>query len=185
MPGAGRKGLSIDTYFDERLPRWVVSDEQKLKQILINLLNNAVKHSKAGDIMGRATVDESAGQRCTICVHDCGPGISGDDAQRIFEPFERAVDNSSTAGGAGLGLAISKRYARALGGDVWLADSSPEGSTFCFSFRYRPGVREEQTELQTAGRIEAVEPAYLPVRVLIADDRASNRRGTGMRSAGS
>jgi signal transduction histidine kinase/CheY-like chemotaxis protein len=175
LPSARSKGLNVETSVDDDLPQWIVGDEQKLKQILINLLNNAIKHSKSGDIRIRATADRDEGPRCVVSVRDCGPGIDSDDVERIFEPFERAHATSATVGGAGLGLAISRRYAQAMGGNAWLEHSTPEGSTFSFSFRYRSGTIQTTTALPDNETIEAVDPTYLPVKILVADDRPSNR----------
>jgi signal transduction histidine kinase len=116
---------------------YVLTDSGKLRQILLNLLSNAVKFTDSGDITVRLRV--RSGEGFTIDVADTGPGIPLDDQQRIFEPFVQ-LDPSNTRekGGAGLGLAVSRRLARLLGGDL-LVDSEPgRGSVFTLALPGQP-----------------------------------------------
>jgi signal transduction histidine kinase len=123
--------------FGATLPALFV-DEEKLRQIVINLLSNAAKFTARGTI--RLSV-RTSGDRVAIAVSDTGIGIAGDKLELIFEEFEQA-DASSTRvyGGTGLGLAIARRLARLMGGDVEAESSPGRGSTFTLSLpmRYRP-----------------------------------------------
>ncbi len=125
-PLAEQKGLPIETRL-EGSPR-LYSDEDRVKQILVNLLNNAVKFTKEGSVT--ATVTEDGGQ-VFFSVTDSGIGISEPNLSQIFESF-RQIDGSSTReyGGTGMGLAISRRLARLLGGDLTARSELGRGSTF-------------------------------------------------------
>jgi PAS domain S-box-containing protein len=135
------------------LPRQVLklrSDRQKLKQILVNLLSNALKYTKDGqvDIMAEP---ESERSRLLLKVKDTGVGISPDDHTRIFEPFQQAKRViTRPQGGTGLGLAISRRLARMLGGDISLESALGAGSTFTVEIPLRVRARA------AAGRAESL-----------------------------
>jgi signal transduction histidine kinase len=102
-------------------------DPRAVTQILVNLIGNAVRYSPT---QGTVRITASRGQRANICVADEGPGVAPTDRQRIFEPFEQAA---SSNGGAGLGLAISRRLARSMGGDILLDSLPGQGARFTLS----------------------------------------------------
>jgi signal transduction histidine kinase len=105
-------------------------DEQRITQVLLNLVGNAIKFTEAGEVAIAASAENGA---FTVAVRDTGPGIAVADQTRIFEEFQQA-DNSSTRskGGTGLGLAISKRIIEMHGGRIWVESNQGEGSTFAF-----------------------------------------------------
>jgi PAS domain S-box-containing protein len=115
---AENKGLSLVVKLCDDLPAAVVSDESKVRQVLINLLGNAVKFTERGSVTWHIrTIQESEGRRLFITVEDTGPGISGADFGRLFDKFVQ-TSQGIRAGGTGLGLAISREFARLLGGDI-------------------------------------------------------------------
>ncbi len=173
-PIALKKGVRLDAQIEDDLPEWIVSDEQKIRQVLINLVNNAIKYSDSGTIVLHATTT-SEEPKCIISISDSGPGIDKEHQERIFEPFEQIQTNGHSRSGTGLGLAISRTFARALGGELKLEESTNSGSTFSFSFRYAIGNREEKKNEPITRRVAAVRSSDLPVKVLVADDRPSNR----------
>jgi signal transduction histidine kinase len=125
------------------LPR-MKSDRQKLKQILVNLLSNALKYTKDGtvEILART---ESAANRIQLSVRDTGAGIAPEDHTRIFEPFQQAKRViTRPQGGTGLGLAISRRLARMLGGDISVQSQLGAGSTFTVALPVRVRTRAPQ-----------------------------------------
>jgi signal transduction histidine kinase len=127
MPHARKKGLSLVCEPGD-LPR-ITCDREKLRQCLINLVNNSVKFTPAN---GTITVGaEQQGERMALFVRDTGIGISDENQRRIFETFYQ-VDGSSTReyGGAGLGLAIVKSFVEAHGGEVRVASQPEKGATF-------------------------------------------------------
>lgn len=127
-PTATREGLALRV--EHRRDGTVRSDRAKVRQILLNLLSNALKFTEEGEVAVRVDTEPEEG-RIVVHVRDTGPGIPPDALDRIFKPFVQA-DQSSTreVGGTGLGLAISRRWARMLGGDLTVESTLGEGSTF-------------------------------------------------------
>jgi two-component system cell cycle sensor histidine kinase PleC len=125
---AARKGVALK--LDNAGPVEIVSDARALRQILLNLIGNAVKFSPAESVVDIRLVTPGNG-RLHLSIADRGPGISTSDFKRIFEPFWQAGDTYSRAyGGVGLGLAIAQRLAEALGGSIAVESRKGEGSTF-------------------------------------------------------
>ncbi|HVQ16739.1 MAG TPA: ATP-binding protein, partial [Vicinamibacterales bacterium] len=113
------------------------SDRQKVKQVLVNLLSNALKFTATGAIRIDASLETGHGP-WRITVHDTGVGIADADRERIFEAFEQAGPPGTVSAGSGLGLAISRRLARLLGGDVALGRTAGAGSTFVLTLPIEP-----------------------------------------------
>ena len=121
-------GLELRSGIEGALPRSFIGDPARIKQILANLVSNALKFTSAGSVSLQARYD---GRQCVIDVIDTGEGVPDDKRDVIFEPFVQAESKvSRRAGGAGLGLPISRRLSEAMGGSVVLVNSSPAGSTF-------------------------------------------------------
>ncbi len=130
FPLAKQKNLEIIFEIVGSIPAQVQTDPVKLRHIFLNIIGNAIKFSDVGPITVRAGLTED--DKLCFDVEDKGSGLSRDQSEHLFEPFTQ-VDSSMTrkVGGSGLGLALARRYARALGGDVQLTASTPgEGSTF-------------------------------------------------------
>jgi signal transduction histidine kinase/CheY-like chemotaxis protein len=139
-PRAQDKGLEIATSIAPGMTRQLVGDGARVRQVVLNLANNALKFTERGGVGVRAAL---VAGRVRIEVIDTGPGVPADMRERIFEDFEQGDDSRTRAGsGAGLGLAISRRIAQAMGGSLHLASTGPEGSTFSFEFPLR--VAEQQ-----------------------------------------
>ena len=133
QPEVQKKGL--DFYYVVRaLPFWVLLDSTRLKQVLLNLLANAVKFTEQGEITFRAA-SSTAGQdiQLVFSVTDTGVGISSEDQDNLFHPFTRVGDHSRDQNGAGLGLAISQRLVNRMGGDIKVRSEPGMGSTFSFN----------------------------------------------------
>ncbi len=123
-PLAAEKGLSFATRIDPEVPEHIVADEVRLRQILINLLGNAVKFTEDGGIELLVIYHES---RLIATVTDTGPGISAEDQENVFRAFERGSHRAET--GAGLGLTITLRLAKLMGGEISLDSSPGQGCT--------------------------------------------------------
>jgi signal transduction histidine kinase len=131
---------TVNLTLPQDLPR-LKSDRQKLKQILVNLLSNALKYTKDGTVEIHATHHPEGG-RIALAVRDTGVGIAPEDHTRIFEPFQQAKRViTRPQGGTGLGLAISRRLARMLGGDIGVESQLGAGSTFTVQFPVRVRTR--------------------------------------------
>ncbi|HEY2929661.1 ATP-binding protein [Piscinibacter sp.] len=169
-----RKGLrfSLDAAAD--LPRAVQADEKRLRQVLLNLLDNAVKFTDRGSVSLRVACLASDGARTVLHfeVEDSGIGIAADHLESIFQPFEQVGELQRRLGGTGLGLAISRQLVRLMGSDVQLQSVPDQGSRFWFDL-----------DMPVATLVELAEPA--PRRIvgyrgehktlLIADDVSGNR----------
>ena len=128
-PRAGEKGLEVGWAAPARLGR-VRGDEGRIRQILINFAGNAVKFTEAGGML--IAVSELQDGRLRFTVEDTGPGVPPEDRERIFEPFAQAEAGQAEIGGAGLGLAIARRLARAMGGEVGVETGLHGGALFWF-----------------------------------------------------
>ncbi len=128
----------VETDLPERLPR-IVSDASKMMQVLANLVGNALKYSEVdAPVKVKAEVE---GRGITVSVTDKGGGVPDEFAERVFDRFFQVdQSNTRTAGGTGLGLYISRRFAEAIGARVWLESSSDSGSTFCVWIPLEPPV---------------------------------------------
>lgn len=140
---AREKGLHLHTDIGTDLPHWILADETKLGQILINLLGNAIKFSHAGQAV-RLTV-RLRSDHLHISVADEGIGISSEQASRLFQPFEQShTDISRRFGGTGLGLAISQRLAQLMGSQIHLRSELGKGSLFYFDLPFEACMPPEQ-----------------------------------------
>jgi hypothetical protein len=130
--GAAAKALrfSVETAGD--LPSGVLGDEGKLRQILINLLGNAIKFTSHGAVILRirSALMPVSGWLLIAEVEDSGPGIDAADLGRLFQPFEQAALGRKSGSGTGLGLAISREFARLMGGDITVSSQAGRGSVF-------------------------------------------------------
>jgi PAS domain S-box-containing protein len=133
-PTARAKGLELTCSLLPGLPAQVVGDPGRVRQVLINLVGNAVKFTEAGGIVVRVGADERPGGQILFEVSDTGDGVAADKLEAIFQPFVQA-DASTTRkyGGTGLGLSISRRLVALMGGDCGVRSSVGEGSTFWFT----------------------------------------------------
>lgn len=163
-----QKGLSWQTELQIMEPA-VHADDQKLRQILINLLGNSVKFTDQGQVS--LTIKQS-GQRYTFSVLDTGPGVNQDAQERIFEPFQQA-EEGEVKGGTGLGLAITKRYIELMGGILSLESSLGKGSCFRFELELLPADTDLISKRGHTGRLcRLAEPHR--VRALVVDDVEDN-----------
>ena len=174
---ADEKGLSFEVKIQPDVPDFINTDYGKLRQILINLLGNAVKFTQSGEVsitVGTQT-KRSGYQEIAFDVKDTGSGVPQEDQERIFNTFEQAKGRHH-AEGSGLGLAISKEYALLMNGDLYLVGSSEAGSHFRLVLPLIVGVGRPPTESLAAPQTisELPEGASAP-KILIVDDVTSNR----------
>lgn len=166
---AREKGLGFDVELRDIGPQLALGDAQKLRQVLENLLGNAVKFTSSGRV---TLIAESVGDRTTFTVADTGVGIAPADLARLFEPFQQARENRPNVPGTGLGLAISRRLVALMGGELQV-DSAPAcGSRFWFTLNLPrlEAVALQSTPLKVTGY------AGPRRRLLVIDDVAINRQ---------
>ena len=169
-----RLGFTLDAA--ARLPQAVQADEKRLRQILLNLLGNAVKFTDAGHVGLSVRVvsqhDDGAATTLRFEVRDTGVGIAPEQVEHLFQPFEQGGDVHRRFGGTGLGLAISRQLVRLMGGDIRVESSAGSGSLFWFE------IDVPVSHSQGTGRTETPAPrGYEGPRrhVLVVDDVAGNR----------
>jgi CheY-like chemotaxis protein len=159
------------------VPRWAVTDEGKLRQVLINLLGNAVKFTEEGGIALRVTSKSEKPDTVDLLfeVEDTGPGMSEDEVGRLFQAFEQTRAGLKS-GGTGLGLALSRGFVQVMGGSVSVTSTPGKGTTFRFEIPVRIGLEEHVKPKEARRRALRLKPGHDGIRVLIADDRETNRR---------
>lgn len=175
------KGLSLEFELDNNLPNYIVTDEGKLRQILINLLGNAIKFTEQGSVKLRANVKRwdnnlSSENICTVYfeVEDTGKGINPEEIDKIFDPFVQTASGVQTQGGTGLGLAISRQFVQLMGGDIYPSSTPRKGSTFGFDIKVTLPTTSPVTYF-TSTRVVQVAPNQPNYRILVVDDRLENR----------
>jgi PAS domain S-box-containing protein len=171
------KGLKFETKVSPKVPRYIVSDPTRIRQVLINLISNAAKFTMAGHIHVSVDVEDSTTQstRLKFSVKDTGIGISQENAQKLFQAFSQA-DSSTTRkfGGTGLGLAICKKIVEALQGKIWVESTEGQGSTFFFTIN--AGIGAAMDIEQISGTNQAVRDLKLDhLEILIAEDNQVNQ----------
>lgn len=169
---AHQKGLELAWHIDPAAPSGIVGDEVRLRQVLLNLVSNAIKFTGSGEVVVDVTVDDRSAEEVELHfrVRDTGIGVAPEKLSLIFEAFEQA-DLSTTRrfGGTGLGLAISSRLVTLMGGRIWVDSEPGKGSTFHFTARF-----PISTEPVESG--PPPDPAGLAgLRVLVVDDNSTNR----------
>src|SRR5207249_539170 len=180
---AAEKHLDIAYVFDGEVPDAIDSDVTRLRQILRNLLADAVKFTEAGEVVVNvAAKPATAGSvELTFTVRDTGIGLTPEGMGRLFQSFSQA-DSSTTRkyGGTGLGLAISKRLAELMGGTMWVESAGPgKGSAFHFTI-HAPLAESPQPKRRD---LIGPQPALSGKRVLVVDDNATNRRVLALQAA--
>jgi len=180
----GEKRQTLLVNMDPGLPQRIITDDQRLAQVITNLLSNAVKFTPEG---GRITLsvhrnfeDENEPDFCTleIGVADTGIGISKEQQSKLFASFVQ-VDSSigRKFGGTGLGLAISKKIVELMNGEIWIESEKGKGASFIFTFRAEIGTQETPAPNADTSAKEAPgdEPDYSGKRILLAEDVDINR----------
>jgi CheY-like chemotaxis protein len=178
LPQAGEKPIDLAYLIEEVVPQAVYGDATRLRQILVNLVSNAIKFTERGEVVVKVTCDEPCGEEGTaeefllhFSVKDTGIGIPKERMGMLFQSFSQ-VDSSTTRryGGTGLGLAISKRLCELMGGSMWVESEVGKGSTFYFTIRTRAAPQPIPLYLQRT------QPELKGRRVLIVDDNETNQR---------
>ena len=185
---ARKKGLDLKFRIAPDLPVEIVADPVRLRQVLMNLIGNAVKFTETGGITISAGWDPSAGspEALLISVQDTGIGIAPEARGKLFQQFQQADSSTSRRyGGTGLGLAISARIVHLMGGRIWMNSAPGVGSTFSFTIACQPSHGRSRSiqpapEVNPGGQASGVpsgsETATQPVRILVVEDSPVNQK---------
>jgi CheY-like chemotaxis protein len=169
---ADQKRLEFACLIHHEVPSLLRGDPGRLRQILINLVGNAIKFTQKGEVVVRATLDSEEDDRVMVrfAVSDTGIGIPHDRTDRLFESFSQ-VDSTTTRkyGGTGLGLTISKQLVNMMDGQIGVESQQGKGSTFWFTAVFEKQLQDRDAETLTPGDIKGK-------RILVVDDNATNRR---------
>ena len=183
-PEAERKGLELSTRLADELPQQVHGDSARLRQILTNLLGNAIKFTAQGrvELILKHTPTEDGRIRLEGSITDTGIGIPAERMNRLFQAFSQ-VDASNTRqyGGSGLGLVISARLCKAMGGEIQVHSQAGQGSCFAFCVVLDPVIGEPVASPSSEPPVETAPepvPPFPPCRVLVVDDHPVNRKFT-------
>lgn len=165
------KGLAFSVERHGELPHYAIGDDHHLRQVLINLLGNAVKYTEHGQICLRVTPDQD---NIRFDVIDSGPGIAADELPHIFQAFYQTNTGLTKGEGSGLGLTISHEFVRLMGGELTVESELGHGSVFSFTLP----LPESDTAIvnQRHARVLGLEPGHPSVRILVAEDNLDNQR---------
>ena len=169
------KNIDLLYFIEPEIPTYIIGDETRINQILMNLVNNGIKFTKKGEVCIRVSpekidsIDHEQDFKLNISVSDTGIGINEEKLNRLFKPFSQG-DSSTTRryGGTGLGLAICSRLVKLMGGKIWVESAENQGSTFFFTIKTK--VAPEQPKLYRNKHI----PEIKNKRVLLVDDNQTN-----------
>lgn len=174
---AKQKGLQLDVVITPDLPHFIKSDRLKLRQILINLIGNAIKFTKIGKIKVYVSpVNNEEKILINFEVSDTGVGIAPNELKKLFQPFVQTQAGITSAEGTGLGLTISRQYVQILGGELSVTSQLNQGTTFKFQIAVTPVEETNIQPKQARRRVIGLAPNQPRYRILVVDDQLSNRQ---------
>ncbi|HPF37469.1 MAG TPA: ATP-binding protein [Phycisphaerae bacterium] len=179
---ATQRGLSLDAHFDDNTPATVCTDARRLRQVLLNIVGNAIKFTKQGGVTVTTRLERNDSPRLIIDVRDTGIGMTRQQIAGLFHPFSQADESLTRAyGGTGMGLLLSKRVAEALGGDVEIVESTPgAGSLVRVSIGADPHDaamdHDETAAPPTGSPPDSPAPDIRGLRILLTEDGVDNQR---------
>jgi signal transduction histidine kinase len=172
---AHQKNLQLNWIVSGEIPQWVKGDRVKLRQVLINLIGNAIKFTQEGRVQLQVRSEIVKEELLlSFTVSDTGVGMTPQEIDHLFEPFVQGNAGITSAEGTGLGLAISRKYVQLLGGDISVTSEVGKGTTFQFAITLTP-IPDTNVEVITPIRVISLKSNHLPYRILVVDDRESDR----------
>lgn len=172
------KGLALHFNLADAVPRYIVGDEGKLRQVLINLIGNAIKFTPTGQIAVTLEAEMSQEPDTSIAhlqlaIADTGPGIPDEVLPLLFQPFVQALHHVPGEGGSGLGLAIAQQFVQLMGGQIEVSTTVGQGATFAFTIPVE--IAHPEAIAATSHRVQRLAPNQPSYRILVVDDRPENR----------
>jgi PAS domain S-box-containing protein len=180
-PRLEAKNLSFSTELSPKLSPFIISDANKIKEILINLVGNAIKFTDKGGITIRCSTEKDISREepnaliLCIDIQDTGMGIMPDDMEKLFKAFEQTRSGAQMIGGTGLGLAISQNHARLMGGGITVTSKPGKGSCFHVRLAVLEGKKLSPSTAYVERQVTGLLPEAGEIRVLIVDDHEENR----------
>jgi len=183
---AKQKKLGLHFEYAPDVPQFIRADELKLRQILLNLLNNAIKFTDTGGVSLQVRLVERRNENVNaqqsprinlqFSVEDTGPGIAEEERDKLFEAFHQTTTGKFVQGGTGLGLALSQKLVRLMGGELCLESWVGQNTTFTFDMPCTALDGMSKRQVQTTNRIVSLQSDCTNYRLLVADDNADNRQ---------
>lgn len=175
-PQAQEKGLLLTASIEPSLPQTLLGDANRIRQILFNLLGNAIKFTHSGIVKLHVTRKQQASIAIELSfnVIDSGPGIPACAMEKLFTPYFRVESHRAPASGVGLGLSISRDLARSMGGDIAVQSQMGRGSIFTFSLPCTIAVKDRELAIVPSTR-EAPATVIVPLHLLVVDDSEIQR----------
>lgn len=181
---AKTKGLQLTCNLTPDIPQFVRTDEGKLRQVLINLLGNAIKFTESGHVILRVDAGQvqfqTEGEASQLClffeIEDTGPGIEPSEIKQLFAAFTQTETGRKSQQGTGLGLPISHRFVKLMGGDINVKSAVGQGTTFQFNVQVAIGDVVDRKPQPSAQHVIGLAPDQPAYRILIVEDRMENRK---------
>ncbi|MDY6783356.1 MAG: ATP-binding protein [Cyanobacteriota bacterium] len=176
---ASSKGLRLVFERSPDVPQYVRTDERKLREVLINLIGNAIKFTREGGIVLRVRNDSPDENTVTANlrfeVEDTGLGIAPEEIQKLFTAFGQTATGQKAQQGTGLGLAISQKFVQMMGGEISVESTVGQGTTFIFNIQLAIAQASETQTVEESRKIVGLAPGQPQSRILVVEDRAENR----------
>jgi signal transduction histidine kinase len=177
---AQEKELLLIFERSQQVPQYIIGDESKLRQVLLNLLGNALKFTQQGNIILRVKLAEKEESKIQnhvsllFEVEDTGPGINSEEMELLFQAFMQTKNSHKSQGGAGLGLAISQKFVNLMGGDITVESLVDKGTIFRFNIQVGLAEASDLPEQSSRWRVIGLAPNQPVYRVLIVEDNWEN-----------
>jgi signal transduction histidine kinase/FixJ family two-component response regulator len=171
------KGLQFEVIGIDAVPQYVATDENKLSQVLVNILGNALKFTEQGSVTMLVAIEDETpdAMRLAVEVQDTGAGIAEYELDKVFAYFEQTASGRAKKCGTGLGLALSRDFARMMGGDITVISKEGNGSTFYLNVDIGKGSESDIKEKISKPRVIGLKPGQDIPRVLVAEDVEASR----------
>ncbi|MEM9540149.1 MAG: ATP-binding protein [Cyanobacteria bacterium P01_E01_bin.42] len=184
---ADEKKLQLEFVYEGSVPHYIQTDALKLRQVLINLINNALKFTHQGGIHILVTADKSHSvetdpqqtipqKTIKFAVRDTGVGIASDEIENLFEAFSQTKSGKNVQEGTGLGLAISRQFIQLMGGDITVQSQVDVGTTFSFTVNAEIVEESQVKQPDDTRHVVAIAPGQKQYRILVVDDKPINRK---------
>ena len=171
---AQAKNIDFEIQYSDRTPQYIQTDEQKLRQVLINLLANAVKFTTQGKVSLHIDYNLQKPHQMSFAIEDTGAGIAPEELDNLFLPFVQTQTGRQSQSGTGLGLSICQQYVGLMGGEIKVISQVNQGSRFSFNIQMKIGEATHQSS--DSLRVIGLQPNQKIPKILIAEDRWENRQ---------